>query len=114
MTKFKFIICIVAIVFAIAAWATSSSNGANNSNSVSTETEVSSSRESGKCVCGGSLTTDFKAFHHKEPCPNCRGKGYFEIGNYKQTCRICLGTKQITVYEAGYRCQSCGRVYRQW
>ena len=108
------LLSLAAVSLALAAWAATTHNDANKATPIPSETETNASRESGKCVCGGSLTTDFHAFHHKKTCPSCHGKGTLGRGEYKQTCKMCNGTGEITVYEAGYRCTSCNRVYREW
>ena len=72
-------------------------------------------RESGRCSCGGRLTSDFKAFQKKVSCPACpNSRGYEVINGRKVRCNTCKGKGYVIEYEAGYRCTSCGRKYRQW
>lgn len=72
-------------------------------------------RESGRCSCGGRLTSDFKAFQKKVSCPACPNhRGYEVINGRKVRCNTCKGKGYVIEYEAGYKCTSCGRKYKQW
>lgn len=74
-------------------------------------------RESGRCSCGGRLTTDYKAFQKKVPCPACpNSRGYEVINGRKVKCNTCKGKRFKIEYETGFRCtrKNCGKKYRQW
>lgn len=74
-------------------------------------------RESGICSCGGRLTTDYRAFQKKVPCPACPNhRGYEVINGRKVKCNTCKGKRFKIEYETGFRCtrKNCGKKYRQW
>lgn len=65
-----------------------------------------------KCSCGGDLEWTAMAWQSKQTCVACNGRGKLGSGRYESTCNTCKGSGQISVWHSGYKCKSCGKVYK--
>lgn len=75
-------------------------------------TPVVSEETGKKCSCGGDLEWTAMAWQSKKTCVACNGRGKLGSGRYESTCNTCKGTGEISVWHSGYKCKSCGKVYK--